>query len=209
MKRKPGVVDFIIGITVLGVLGFVAIWGLKSLDRGATDSRRTTDTISLTKSDIRSISVALEAYCVDWSMYPLPKIEYLVNEDGIATGSVQYSGGAATVPPALLVPIAYLTSIPGDPFSPGASLSYMQYICQDSNGRRNTMYIIQSHGPDGDIDLPIDEFRPVLDSSGRKFDPAQKYGLPRPFLTYMFDPTNGVNSDGDIFQFSRLLIPMR
>ena len=71
-----------------------------------------------------------------------------------------------------------------DPFNRGHE-SY----CYRTDFRRPLAYILSSSGPDGDRDINPDRFDP---------EPVN-CGFDKPLLSYAYDPTNGLVSDGDIF----------
>jgi type II secretion system protein G len=112
--------------------------------------------VSRAKADMATIATALEAYAVDNGTYP-------INAGGLGlTGALQN----------VLSPVAYLSSLPGDPFLKQASYFYFSSgsfatILGDQFGG----YRLASVGPDGT-------------------------GQQSPVVVY--DPTNGTTSAGDI-----------
>jgi hypothetical protein len=207
-------VEIAIVIAVLLIIGLVsAVWF-----RGYLVRR----TIAETYRDLLWLSIATEAYYVDWSSYPLPLMELKAPLSYSATsstgwlaydGSRKLPGGRAHDleadfqryfqkywPRLLTTPMPYLTKVPRDRFSQqGDGYRYSGQFRYGGYER----YILLACGPDGDRDLPLHDF---LAEPVRKDDLASptssRYGLPRPLITYRYDPTNGLVSDGDIFYFS-------
>lgn len=100
--------------------------------------------VTRVSADLRCVSVALEAYMVDWNVYA----------DNLSK---------------LSTPVAYITSIPKDPFAPGAEQGQvvpLNYLKKDDK------VYIYSYGPDKDDDN----------------------------CEIAYDPTNGMDSNGDIFR---------
>ncbi|GAB4325264.1 MAG: hypothetical protein Kow0059_21230 [Candidatus Sumerlaeia bacterium] len=114
---------------------------------------------------------------------------------------------------ALNAPTMYLTSLPRDPFgSGGQDGSY--FYCR--HPERGYYYVVVSAGPDGDVDFkeflaahPPDT---AIDASGSAGpDPVEADSADRPtpqfrnlqdfIVQKTYDPTNGVNSDGDIISY--------
>lgn len=99
----------------------------------------------------------------------------------------------------LTTPIAYLKDVPVDHFASGEKPRYRYGISPVEFGR----WILAGNGPDGDADLDVNRFG----RSGGRWEPPLKrgdpiytwyFGLDRPLLDYMYDPTNGLKSSGDI-----------
>ena len=139
--------------------------------------------VSRTKSDLRSMATALEAYNVDWSNYPpSPGFNSVLNEGpGITTWASLYR---------LTTPIAYITKVCNDPFS---KQDGDPIFCFHADGSRDPglwqqglQWIIWSVGPDG-----IANFRSKGDFLGEGW------------IDLVYDPTNGVTSSGDIMRTNR------
>lgn len=106
-------------------------------------------------------------------------------------------------------PIAYLVRIPSDPFSAGEGEEY-NYVRTDEREHR---WLIVSRGPDGDSDL-FKELRrrqqqnaPRVGAPAAEDDPntwsASMRNLGDLIGIVMYDPTNGLISNGDIITTSR------
>jgi type II secretory pathway pseudopilin PulG len=162
--------------------------------------------VSRVKADLRSVATALEAYIVDWNMYP--------PDEGPVPGT-QYRLEAV---PELSTPVAYITNVGvRDPFNMsgagimGNMVTSFQYFNYSPGGAvenwgdvaLSTNYpeyqtrgaCLKSWGPNVDDDgiewmiLGVDEFHPIGDPNGR-------VGISR-----MYDATNGTISSGDIARY--------
>lgn len=100
---------------------------------------------------------------------------------------------------ALSAPTAYLGSIPYDPFSAGREQHHYYYLANLSN---DIAYIIISLGPDGDND-----FLEIINNNFQSSSPDMTADVPQPAIrdriryyleTKIYDPTNGIKSDGDL-----------
>jgi len=152
------------------------------------------------KVDMRSIATALEAYRTDSHAYPLDSIMYK------PWGPLDLTGGPSPILYRLTTPIAYMTSIPKNPF-PDESQSppdfYYRYFTvygwkrlQDlfpNPARKDEghVWVLCSHGPDnrtsfGEYALYSEEF---LNTIVPHFNGT--HGA-------IYDPTNGTVSIGDI-----------
>lgn len=148
--------------------------------------------ISRAKNDMRVLATALEAYHVDQQAYPeiIPRVEDLE------------SGGAWLMRP-LTTPVAYISSLPDDPFLPARpepvigprrSFRYTGYPISPDPAQ---IWSLASNGPDLWIDTP----GPYMGYSAKLFyggDPA----MPDLGAWVLYDPTNGSTSKGDIFRGS-------
>ncbi|OPZ09783.1 MAG: hypothetical protein BWZ10_02526 [candidate division BRC1 bacterium ADurb.BinA364] len=137
---------------------------------------------------MRSLAAALEGYYVDWSSYPphtLDPAESALGEWGAAHGvpSVRITDpqGSAL---GLTSPIAYITAYPADPnLSEGQTVGYY--------APKNGGWVLFSVGPDGDYDLNWELYDPAASQPSPELSP------------YIFDPTNGTKSSGDIVRFQQ------
>jgi prepilin-type N-terminal cleavage/methylation domain-containing protein len=104
---------------------------------------------------------------------------------------------------ALSAPTAYLGTIPKDPFSPATEHSNYLYIEEPLDGIN---FIIISRGPDQDSDLAemVQTFQAAANNAPYAEEPAQEIFILQSYLREkIYDPTNGVNSDGDIVYIGR------
>ncbi|MBN1902900.1 type II secretion system protein GspG [Candidatus Sumerlaeota bacterium] len=121
--------------------------------------------VAKTKADMRSLTTALESYCVDFGTYPSP-----------GTGNLKET------PHTLTTPVAYMTHIPEDTFSPEKGGKIRYYM-------KDNVYLLYAAGPDRVIDID-----PETD-----FDPQNLEKLKEK----AYDPTNGTVSSGDIIRTNR------
>ena len=96
-KRSTGftLIELLIVVAIIGILAAIAVPNFMNAQIRAKVSRAV--------SDIRSISTALEMYRVDRNAYPFFK-------------GLDYQWASPRIYPALTTPIAYMSSIPKDPF---------------------------------------------------------------------------------------------
>lgn len=152
--------------------------------------------VSRVKSDLRTLSNALEAYAVDNNAYPhtISFFEPLPSQRFMP----------------LTTPIAYISSIPRDPFDrntsgnfeslvrfidPSEPLNLYMYnlgtnTAALSGGDPTVLsrqYSLASSGPDGVLEFPYYAFTP-------------NFVQTRAYLQYIYDPTNGTISRGEIFR---------
>lgn len=140
-----------------------------------------TTKLSRVKEEHKVLSRALQNYQMDYNDYPN-------NVVGLR---------------ALNAPTAYLASLPSDPFLSPSNHTYVYYY--EPGYPYN--YILISAGPDGDLDFNEYYLSAVstLASGGSTPQPSQQAeNILKEFLqTRVYDPTNGLNSDGDIVTLSR------
>lgn len=187
-------IELLIVVAIIAILALIAVPNFVEAQVRAKVSR--------VKTDMRSVVVAMEAYFTDWNGYPRhhdfqqppPPIEQ------------QYHWFQP-----LTTPVAYITSVPRDPFQAPFSAGglritpwgggYFHYdpinntwdgIMGDSWGpwngfvpemrARGFWYVLWSPGPDGDHD----------------FAGARAPGSKATAMGAFYDPTNGTVSSGDI-----------
>lgn len=170
-------IELLVVVAILAILAAIAV---PNMQRAMVRSK-----VATVMSDHRTLATALESYNVDRGVYP---------ED-----YAEYRRGAGYGMGRLTSPVAYLSTIPLDPFG--------GYIDQE-NGRRIISYtlgtepdeapsrwMLASAGPN-----KIDETSPAFEYPGYSphiFDnPAGAYRYMR------YDPTNGTVSAGDIIRVS-------
>jgi len=178
--RKQGnaftLIELLIVVAIIAILAAIAVPNFLEA--------QTRSKISRCKSDLRSLATAWETYRMDYNRYP-PDFD-----GGEYGGTGGYSGEWRTYI-VVTTPIAYISSVPKDIFQqsappstvkkPGMLFEYwgtLNNIRLQAWQQTNTMYLIIGYGPDQDHDL-----------SGAN--------IAAPF-NYMYDPTNGTKSNGDI-----------
>jgi prepilin-type N-terminal cleavage/methylation domain-containing protein len=168
------VFELMVVITVALILSLIFIYSSHHLI--------ITTKISRVKEEHKVLARALQNYQMDYNDYPN-------NAEGLK---------------ALSAPTAYLASLPSDPFLPGANHTYAYYY--EPGYPYN--YILISAGPDGDLDF-YDYYLNALNApagDGAAPQPSQQAenALQEFLRTRVYDPTNGLNSDGDIVTLSRM-----
>lgn len=151
--------------------------------------------VSRVRSDMRSFAFMLESYHTNHGFYP-----------AWSTGMTSLNGAyfdhpdlrrmpTIRIDPGMREPFAISEEgweplyYPADPFAPVERARYVYYTSGDKDAIR---WFIASAGPDRDYDIdPATVFGP----------PANNPSISLSELTY--DPTNGVTSNGDIWQVSK------
>ena len=190
-RKAFTLIELLIVVLIIAILAAIAIPNFMEFQTRAKISR--------VKSDMRTMATGLEAYCVDYGTYP----------------AVRYSEVPFTwfaYESALTTPIAYLTSVPKDPFmdqNPDGDWK-IQYeygagkdgppgvgYAWDEGGPgvyMNDTWLLDGSGPDG-----ISETRGITGTSnypwmGINPTPAHLDLL----VALVYDPTNGTVSLGQI-----------
>ena len=181
-------VELLIVVAIIAILAAIAVPNFLDAQIRSKVSRET--------SDLRTVATALEAYATDNSAYP-PHGEILSN------GTVNFpavQGGLSTMEYLcdwpLTSPVAFLTSIPVDPFLEKKAGSLQQRYGYVET--RQMVSVMTSHG---------------LGSSAAKLEP--RYGAWRLYAAgpdgdrtdakqgILYDPTNGTVSNGDLVRSQR------
>jgi type II secretion system protein G len=179
-RRGFTLIELLIVVAIIAILALIAVPNFLEAQTRAKVSR--------SKTDMRTISVGFEAYHVDWGCYPRDQDNWVPSANPDENGFTQ-----------ITTPVAYLTSIPADPFfsARGWSGSGDRYapfyeaasevITMPSTSRNSgkyDCYCINGLGPDSDDDFSGNDLWP--DNSGS---------------LHGYDPTNGTVSNGDIYRF--------
>ncbi|MCA9411149.1 MAG: prepilin-type N-terminal cleavage/methylation domain-containing protein [Candidatus Omnitrophica bacterium] len=148
------------------------------------------------KGEIRSLVTAMEAYQIDWKIYPSES-----EQDALVRNARPRDEAGLTW---LTSPNAYITALPQDPFPGsqtggaygGAIISYemggVESIIQPfALSKCLETWVIFSRGPDAaNLRDPED-----VDSENPHFE------VPRDGMVNQYSPTNGTKSEGDIFHY--------
>ncbi|MGI8908002.1 MAG: type II secretion system protein [Candidatus Sumerlaeaceae bacterium] len=108
--RAFTLIELLIVVAIIAILAAIAVPNFLEAQTRAKISR--------VRADMRTEATAIEAYAVDENRYP-PAWDYWPAGPGRTWGTfTEISAGPfhARVPSYLTTPIAYITSIPGDPF---------------------------------------------------------------------------------------------
>lgn len=178
-------------IELLIVVGIIAILAAIAVPNFLESQVRAK--VSRVRSDMRTISLAVESYAVDNNSYPFVPQTFT----DLAARMRQITS-----------PIAYMSSIPKDPFvrkvdtlyglgsiedSTGASYLYntghalVGVGITDPNSLNRQSWALTSGGPDLRIQFPYWPF-------------ADTFVLSNSYLDFIYDPTNGTVSGGEIFR---------
>jgi len=180
--RAFTLIELLIVVAIIAILAMIAVPNFLEAQARAK--------VATEKADLRTITVALEAYCVDYTQYP----------------PWRTLTGGATYPNSyrfryLTTPIAYMTSVPKDPFSKyketdsgDGKLHWDTYDFVSWNGKLDDDPHTWSHwwrcsgfGPDW-----VNQF------AGGRSDPRWDINIMAIFPNMIYDPTNGTVSWGDI-----------
>ena len=173
----------IILITVLGIL--VAAIMIPPTHPASERSK-----MSRAQSDMRSLSIALEAYFSDQSEYPAERpmaelsfdIETLSAANGESLLTIEFGRQGLM---GLTTPTAYMTSMFNDPFIPRHN--YLAYYRYEPAESKPAGWILFSAGPNGKYQIARDDYAPATSTS-------------LPLINKTYDPTNGLKSAGDIWR---------
>lgn len=196
MKRGFTLIELLIVVAIISILAAIAVPNFLEA--------QTRSKVSRTFSDMRTISVAVEAYCVDHNEYP-PR-HY--GSDDPTQNSDHFVPDLATRlrdMQKITTPVAYLSSLPKDTLekvvpAPLNIIDYydtvqtwraLNYLAIIRGTIRTSGYMLVSVGPDG--------YLGVLPSGSPGGYPPQ----PPPYaLTFfdVYDPTNGTISAGNLYR---------
>jgi len=184
-RRGFTLIELLIVVAIIAILAAIAVPNFLEA--------QTRSKVSRVRADMRSIATALEAYRVDGNAYPFPSYEH--STDGAVDSTFDLSNPdqditSMTENGGLTTPIAYITTLPRDPFSLRGR-HWFGYVAYKDR------WILTSYGPD--IDCPPTwnkgDIQEVTDFPEKGFDPTV-------LILKSYDPTNGTNSDGDLYRSS-------
>ncbi len=189
-------IELLIVVAIIAILAAIAVPNFLEA--------QTRSKVSRVRADMRSLETALESYAVDWNRYPVI-VAHLA-------GSNVQSFEQRLAP--LTSPVAYITTLPGDPFPRGAfdgsffpdqRKDIYAYNTSDFGPGRLTApgsslgqlsWSLLSGGPDNNIQFPYYAYTEPFVSTGR-------------YILFVYDPTNGAISDGDIVRRGgQALVPL-
>ena len=206
VKQVFTLIELLIVVAIIAILAAIAVPNFLEAQIRAK--------VAHVMANMRSLAVAIESYKTDTNSYPLDWAEL---------------GKRGEYPPplemdevlfVLTTPVAYISSIPPDPFVVGGALGYVSSGLAEKWEYRYSWYV--SRGgmawnkysgvlyPGGYFYPPHDHFRYLLVSPGPDLwveflresrDWAEGSPLPYSGDTVYYDPTNGSRSQGDIIMY--------
>lgn len=187
MYRNRGftLIELLIVVAIIAILAAIAVPNFLEAQTRAKVSRA--------KADQRSIATAIESYHVDWNKYPWvdgtePSLEYRYRQ--------------------ITTPVAYMTSIPKDPFGDDVAVSIIptgvyavfDFVTSEHRPTELTFFERPGDDPPNDIrDIYGSSIQWYLGSQGPDLFPGLTTGVGSSYFT-VYDPTNGTISEGDIFR---------
>jgi len=186
MHKKKGftLIELLIVVAIIGILAAIAIPNFLEAQTRAKVSR--------VMGDMRTLGLALESYYVDWNQYPW---QHLATANIMSTWwlyVVRNTGVDASAGSSLTTPIAYVSSIPIDPFTTQAYKDLPTY------GVKQSSVLYRWKAPGRSLDWPSSFYGYGMDSAGPDTTTwGQTYAL------CVYDPTNGTISYGEIFYLGK------
>ncbi len=206
-KRAFTLIELLIVVAIIAILAAIAVPNLLEA--------QTRSKVSRVSADMRSYTVAMEAYHVDHNRYPIPS-DVFARDIGDPIPRTDVSPFETRLPISLTTPVAYVTSLNTDPFATGRALESEVYHCtthdyvtiRDENGSINwalTWFLffrqLTGEPPPSNIGYYFMSFGPDRDHDA---DLPHTPGSTLPHFhgeAALYDPTNGTISSGDIFRF--------
>ena len=199
-------IELLIVVAIIAILAAIAIPNFLAAQTRAKVSRA--------KAEMRTLATALESYDVDNNTYPPAHyILYGVFGFGWATPDLTPYYLPRLVP--LTTPIAYITSIPFDPFNPGIDRSSGADWSRGNNNGRFGSYVYYT-SQEGDVNFLNTSFNNpptwITENSSAKWRLASYGPIRKRYFTSSnytreaqigiteneYDPTNGTVSNGFI-----------
>lgn len=189
MKRTAfTLIELLIVVAIIGILAAIAVPNFLNAQIRAKISR--------CKADMRSLSTALESYYIDWNTFPAPAWDYSI---------MAFLGFHR-----LTSPIAYMSSIPDDPFGPsmensGNLMRGYEYGAGKGGVGANVnpmnTYIFESHGP-GRVELTIGGLA-TMNYPGSSWRSTSAHIL----IGLIYQTSNGLASRGEIISIGGIPPP--
>ncbi|MFH1743415.1 MAG: prepilin-type N-terminal cleavage/methylation domain-containing protein [bacterium] len=202
MRQSTGftLIELLIVVAIIGILAAIAVPNFLSAQTRAKIAR--------VEAEHREITTALEAFFVDNSSYPpLTNLDRTVSRlckesTDICCARIEIGRGANARRIYLTTPIAYMTSLPFDPFRGNGNEYCYPY---GSNG--TSYYVLTSYGADGvpGNGLRGNNIEPFLtkDYTGARQNDWDRGAYRDGTLTLeqlTYNPSNGISGLGDIIR---------
>ena len=204
MRKGFTLIELLIVVLIIAILAAIAVPNFLAFQVRAKVSR--------VKSDMRSLATALEAYSVDNGSYPCRNNE-AENPYSFYGGQNEWAGFRQ-----LTTPIGYISTVPLDPFGRSkftTSVDGDRGPClamgtgkvrsapsgppwnADPEGFPADIWELESDGPDN-----WDQTRDSLSTGNFPWPNvnANSASIVQQMLGLLYDPTNGTNSNGEIFR---------
>jgi type II secretion system protein G len=184
-RRAFTLIELLIVVAILVVLAAIAVPNFMEA--------QTRSKVARAKADMRSLATAIEAYAVDWNNYPFTTQDYEPLPQRLSP---------------LTTPVAFITEIPTDPFERDGNSSFgkpgspedpagntylyntgnkLVFLADpDPNALSRRTWSLTSGGPDRSLLFIYWPFADLFIDSGT-------------YVNYIYDPTNGTTSSGEIF----------
>ncbi len=223
MKNLRGftLIELLIVVAIIAILAAIAVPNFLEAQTRAKVSRA--------ENDMRTLATALESYFVDFNLYPAyakhgSPASAVTADTGPLKNTTTDPGNQRTFRlrgqqepinrfNTLTTPVAYLSSLPSEPFADTRGLSY-RYVCDIAG------WIVGSYGPDTDqqsggslrwnTGAVNRNYLPVANRAGDSVEVFYNSRLAQPSLTlltgssnnvsFTYDPTNGTSSRGDVYR---------
>jgi prepilin-type N-terminal cleavage/methylation domain-containing protein len=185
-------VELLVTVLIIAILALIALPNFHEA--------RVRSNVSRCHADMESLAVALEAYCADYHAYPIASPRtYIDTVNCWSSFGNPYPLSLRLL--ALTTPVAYITTLPEDPFPDERGLGGQTYRAGETPKIKDTYaYWDVASAPD-------ERYLHFVTLCGRKWWLAS----PGPDLysdihvpnhkVWPYDPTNGANSQGDILLF--------
>lgn len=182
IQRAFTLIELLIVVAIIAILASIAVPNFLEAQVRSKVARA--------KNDMRTLALTLEAYHMEYNAYPEALGPTFINLRVVTT------------------PIAYMTSLPEDPFptkgiegSPFARFARYYHYGSMPIETPASRWALASNGPDSNSDTPSIRFYPgysaALFYEGVTPEPGGDV-----FKWTLYDPTNGTISPGDIFRAS-------
>lgn len=201
MKNRKAftLIELLIVVAIIAILAAIAVPNFLEAQVRSKVSR--------VHADMNTMATAAEIYRVDWNSYPLDGAILHTGQTIYPTQNPSDMVNAHVFPgPCLTTPVAYLTSIPTDPFirrgsNPAHEYYFYANLVQASRWLRTNMGMVPPL-----IQMRVEAWGPWMMHSagpdGNRMDVGSSSG-PDIVLGY-YDPTNGTISRGNILRTQKM-----
>jgi type II secretion system protein G len=173
-KKAFTLIELLIVVAIIAILAAIAVPNFLEAQVRSKVSR--------VKNDHRTLATALEAYYGDYNRYPRDQD----NNPFHPTERGFYD---------LTTPVAYITSLPRDPFSDNVK-------SVDPNDSRVAAFYVMASGSDNNpvVGLRVPCYSLISIGPDRRDNASGQDKFPLNTSFNVYDPTNGTISDGDIMR---------